>query len=40
YDAFVDALGRRLSKGPKLRQEIADDVPPASPAGIDDSAER
>ncbi|RVA71197.1 CopG family transcriptional regulator, partial [Mesorhizobium sp. M7A.F.Ca.US.006.04.2.1] len=37
YDAFVDALGRRLSKGPKLRQEIADDVPPASPADADDS---
>lgn len=28
YDAFVTALGRRLAKGPKLRQEIADDVPP------------
>ncbi|MER9800482.1 CopG family transcriptional regulator [Mesorhizobium sp. M0142] len=32
YDNFVDALGRRLSKGPRLRQEIADDVPPAPPA--------
>ncbi|MER9833183.1 CopG family transcriptional regulator [Mesorhizobium sp. M0134] len=32
YDSFVDALGRRLSKGPRLRQEIADDVPPAPPA--------
>lgn len=40
YDAFVDALGRRLNKGPKLRQEIADDVPPASPADADDSASR
>ena len=27
YDAFVTALGRRLAKGPKLRQEISDDVP-------------
>lgn len=26
YDAFVIALGRRLAKGPKLRQEIAEDV--------------
>ena len=26
YDAFVTALGRRLAKGPKLRQEIAEDV--------------
>lgn len=27
YDAFLDALGRRLAKGPKLRQEILEDVP-------------
>jgi predicted transcriptional regulator len=27
YDSFVAALGRRLSQGPKLRQEIPDDVP-------------
>lgn len=40
YDAFVDALGRRLSKGPKLRQEIADDVSLASPADADDSPSR
>lgn len=26
YDNFVVALGRRLSRGPKLRQEIPDDV--------------
>ncbi len=26
YDAFVTALGRRLAKGPKLRQEIAEDT--------------
>lgn len=40
YDGFVAALGRRLSKGPKLRQEIAEDVPPAplAEAGDSDSA--
>jgi predicted transcriptional regulator len=27
YDAFVAALGRRLAQGPKLRQEISEDVP-------------
>lgn len=27
YDAFVVALGRRLAKGPKLRQEISEDIP-------------
>lgn len=26
YEAFVTALGRRLAKGPKLRQEISEDV--------------
>lgn len=26
YDTFVAALGRRLAKGPKLRQEISEDV--------------
>lgn len=26
YDQFVTALGRRLAKGPKLRQEIAEDM--------------
>ena len=26
YDAFMAALGRRLAKGPKVRQEIAEDV--------------
>jgi hypothetical protein len=40
YEAFVDALGRRLSKGPKLRQEVADDVPPVSPADADGSPPR
>jgi hypothetical protein len=33
YDGFVAALGRRLAKGPKLRQEIAEDVRPAPSAG-------
>ena len=28
YDAFVSALGRRLAKGPTLRQEIPEDVVP------------
>jgi len=27
YDQFVTALGRRLAKGPNLRQEISEDVP-------------
>lgn len=26
YESFLDALGRRLAKGPKLRQEIGEDV--------------
>lgn len=26
YEAFVTALGRRLAKGPKLRQEIPEDI--------------
>jgi len=30
YDAFVAALGRRLAQGPKLRQEISEDVPGAT----------
>ena len=33
YDAFVAALGRRLAKGPKLRQEISEDIEPARDAG-------
>lgn len=33
YDAFVTALGRRLAKGPKLRQEIAEDVSPQEGGG-------
>ncbi|MGE0521655.1 MAG: CopG family transcriptional regulator [Variibacter sp.] len=31
YDGFLNALGRRLAKGPKLRQEIGEDFDP-SPA--------
>ena len=29
YDAFVAALGRRLAQGPKLGQEISEDIGPA-----------
>ena len=28
HDAFMEALGRRLAKGPKGRQEISEDLPP------------
>ena len=31
YEAFVTALGRRLVKGPKLRQEIPEDVSESEP---------
>jgi predicted transcriptional regulator len=27
YDSFVAALGRRLAKGPKLREEVSEDLP-------------
>lgn len=27
YDAFMEALGRRLAKGPKVRHEISEDFP-------------
>ncbi|MCM5693273.1 CopG family transcriptional regulator [Sinorhizobium meliloti] len=27
YDQFIAALGRRLSKGPKLQQEVSDETP-------------
>lgn len=30
YDAFIEALGRRLAKGPNVRQEIGEDVEAAS----------
>ena len=30
YDSFLEALGRRLAKGPKLRQEIGEDIDPQS----------
>lgn len=29
YEAFITALGRRLAQGPKLRQEISEDVHPS-----------
>jgi predicted transcriptional regulator len=32
YDNFLDALGRRLAKGPKLRQEIGEEGSWPSPA--------
>lgn len=28
YEAFIAALGRRLASGPKLRQEISEDIQP------------
>ena len=31
YDKFLEALGRRLAKGPRLRQEIGDDVDRSAP---------
>ena len=33
YDSFVAALGRRLAKGPKVREEISEDI--AGGAGSD-----
>lgn len=27
YDAFMEALGRRLAKGPRVQQEISEDFP-------------
>jgi len=37
YDNFVTALGRRLSEGPKLRQEIPEDVSEATTRSGDHS---
>lgn len=31
YDRFLEALGRRLAKGPKFSQEISEDVHAAAP---------
>ena len=31
YDNFVEALGRRLAKGPRLLQEIGEDITPPVP---------
>ena len=33
YDGFLEALGRRLAKGPKLRQEVGEDVDPPATSG-------
>ncbi|NDW08015.1 ribbon-helix-helix protein, CopG family [Jiella pacifica] len=33
YDAFVAALGRRLAKGPKLQQEISEEIDPSQRLG-------
>ncbi|MBL4918628.1 CopG family transcriptional regulator [Szabonella alba] len=33
YEAFITALGRRLVQGPKLRQEVPEDVQEADRAG-------
>ncbi len=34
YEAFVAALGRRLARGPKLRQEVSEDIDQASGGGL------
>ena len=34
YKAFLTALGRRLAKGPKLRQEVSEDMNPAAHEGM------
>ncbi len=33
YDRFLEALGRRLAKGPKLRQEVPEDTKPEASTG-------
>ncbi|PZU68713.1 CopG family transcriptional regulator [Sphingobium sp.] len=35
YDQFVTALGRRLAKGPKLRQEVSEDISGGDAIGSD-----
>lgn len=37
YESFISALGRRLAQGPKLRQEISEDIG-ESPTGEGDNA--
>jgi hypothetical protein len=37
YDAFVAALGRRLAQGPKLRNEIPEDIQPTADSGAADT---
>jgi hypothetical protein len=34
YEAFVTALGRRLAQGPKLRQEISEDIADSSDGSV------
>ncbi len=34
YEAFVAALGRRLARGPKLRQEFSEDIDQAREEGL------
>lgn len=34
YEAFITALGRRLARGPKLTQEIAEDMNPIDDDGV------
>lgn len=34
YEAFITALGQRLAKGPKLRQEISEDINPIDDNGV------
>lgn len=34
YDRFLEALGRRLARGPRLRQEVPEDVCPADRDGF------
>ena len=34
YVSFITALGRRLAKGPKLRQEISEDIDPVGDDGM------
>lgn len=35
YDRFLEALGRRLARGPRLRQEVPEEIVPAEDASND-----
>lgn len=39
YEAFVTALGRRLAQGPKLRQEISEDIVDSSDGQVASGAD-